>query len=412
MRSVSRVNDLMKSNKPVLVHITTVPMSLRFLEGQVRFMMSKGLDVHAICSPGQMADTFSRREGVVVHPVRMNRNIKPVHDLYSLFCLWRMLLALQPQIVHAHTPKGGLLGMLGSWLARTPVRIYHVHGLPLMTARGIKRPVLRLTERVACLLANQVICVSNSLREAVVDSGVCVAEKVKVLANGSINGIDSICRFNPERVGDVRSKVRSQSGIADQDLVIGFVGRIVLDKGIVELVEAWRVLREEFPQAHLLVVGPFESHDPLPRGSESVLRNDPRVHLTGDVDNVAPFYAAMDLLVLPSHREGLGLAALEASAMRLPVIATRIPGCIDAVIEGETGLLIPAGDVQALVEAVKQYVGHDELRKGHGSAGRARVLTDFQPEVLWEATYQEYRRLLEEGGISIDHHPARDMGHE
>jgi len=387
------------SDSTALVHITTVPATLGFLTGQIGYMKAKGFQVHAISSPGKQADEFAKRERVVVHPIEMQRRIAPLLDLRALCRVRRKLQELQPLIVDSHTPKGGLLGTVGAWLARVPVRIYHLHGLPLATARGYKRLLLWCSERVSCLLAHQVLCVSHSLRKMVVENGICPAAKVKVLLNGSINGVDAAGLFNPHRVEPwARQATRAKCGILTEGLVVGFVGRIVHDKGIVELAEAWKVLREQFPQLHLLLVGRFEPQDPIPPEVKDELHGDPRIHMSGFSDDVAPLYAAMDVLAFPSYREGLGLVALEASAMTLPVVATCIPGCVDAVVDGVTGTLVPPRDAKALARALGMYLNHPELRHKHGKAGRERMLRDFRPEAMWEATYREYVRLLRQRG--------------
>jgi len=380
----------------VLCHITTVPESLSFLTGQIGYMRHKGFEVYAISSPGSLANEFALSEHVRVHSVNMPRRITPFIDLRALRHLRQKLQMLGTKIIHAHTPKAGLLGMLGGLLAHVPLRIYHIHGLPFITAKGYKRLLLRWCETVSCHIAHQVFCVSASARELAVREGVCQTHKVKVLGNGSINGIDATRRFNPHSLGEAtRQNVRKHYGIPSEALVIGFVGRIVRDKGLIEFATAWMVLRESYPDLHLLIVGPFESQDPLPQELIEVLRHDSRVHLTGYVsDGVPSLYMAMDVLVLPSHREGLGLAALEASAMILPVVATRIPGCVDAVVDGVTGTLVPTRDAKALTEAIRNYLKRPKLRREHGEAGRQRVMRDFRPEDIWEATYREYVRLL------------------
>jgi len=270
-----------------------------------------------------------------------------------------------------------------------------LHGRPLTTAPGLKRFLLRWSEKVSCRLAHQVLCVSHSLREEAVAARLCPPDKIKVLRAGSINGVDATGKFDPAQIGpQVREKIRVQYGIPLDALVVGFVGRVVRDKGLAELVEAWQVLRDEFPMLHLLVVGPFEPQDPVPPAVEKVLWSDPRIHRTGRVLDTAPLYAAMDLVVLPTYREGFGLVAIEAAAMELPVVATRIPGCVDAVQDGITGTLVPVRDGLALAVACRRYLRDSELGLRHGQAGRQRVLRDFQPEALWEAMFQEYVRLL------------------
>ena len=309
------------SNMVRLVHVTTVPESLTFFQGQVGYLKARGVDVWALSSPGELLDQFAAREGVPVHGLEMPRRITPLRDLATTARLWRWLRKVRPDIVNAHTPKGGLLGMVGAWLARVPVRVYHMHGLPLMTATGLKRRLLRWAEKVSCLLAHQVFCVSASLREAAVAEGLCRPDKITVLHHGSINGVAAETAFNPARVGGmVRAAARGRYGIPLDAEVIGFVGRVVRDKGLVELVEAWQTLRAERPELHLLVVGPFEPQDPLPPEVEKLLRTDPRVHLTG----IELGHAAV------VHGDGRGCAADVPRRVR----HRRHRGCRDGAARG------------------------------------------------------------------------------
>jgi glycosyltransferase involved in cell wall biosynthesis len=252
------------------------------------------------------------------------------------------------------------------------------------------------SERVSCALAHRVICVSNSIREVALEEGLCDPRKITVLLGGSGNGVDAAGRFDPAALAEgARQRARERLGIPPTALVIGFVGRVVRDKGVVELAAAWTALRDEHPELHLLLVGPFEAQDPLPASVERVLRADARVHLAGMDWNTPPLYAAMDVVALPTYREGFPNVPLEAAAMRLPVVATRIPGCVDAVRDGVTGTLVAARDPGALANALRAYLRDPELRDRHGRAGRDRVLREFRSEAIWEAIHQEYRRQLE-----------------
>jgi glycosyltransferase involved in cell wall biosynthesis len=383
-----------------LLHVATVPQSLRFLCGHIAHAQRKGLEVHALASPGEMLDLFGKDMHVDVHPVEMSRRITPLRDLAALWRVVRVMRRVQPAIVDGHTPKGGLLAMMAASLCRVPVRIYHMYGLPMLTANGMKRRLLHWTERTACKLAHQVYCLSNSLRDVAIAEGLCPPEKITVLNHGNIDGVEAEARFNPSSVPAANGQaVRAKYGIPQDAQVAGFVGRIVRDKGLIELVRAWQTLREEFAGLHLLIAGPFESQDPIPADVESALRTDPRIHLAGVVEDMPSLYRAIDLLVLPTYREGFGTVLLEASAMELPVVATRIPGCIDAVRDGETGILVPAQDAAALAGAVGTYLRDAELRRRHGCNGRTRVLRDFHPEVMRETLCQEYLRLLRDRGL-------------
>jgi glycosyltransferase involved in cell wall biosynthesis len=382
---------------PRILHVTTVPLTLRFLSGHVQYAKRKGFDVHVLSSPGALLDAFGRDMQIDVHSTLMPRRITPIGDLGALWQVARIIHQIRPTIVDGHTPKGGLLAMMAATLCRVPVRIYHLHGLPMETATGFKQHLLRSTEQTACALSHQVICMSKSLRELAVRERLCSADKIKVIHHGNIDGIEADSRFDPARIPvEVAPLLRDRYQIPREALVLGFVGRIVRDKGLIELVQAWQALRQEFASLHLLIAGPFESEDPIPVAIEAILRNDPRIHLAGEVADVASIYRTLDLLVLPTYREGFGTVLLEAAAMEIPVVATRITGCIDAVRDGETGTLVPARDAEALASAVRAYLDNPDLRRRHGKRGRQRVLRDFNPEVIREALYQEYLRLLDE----------------
>lgn len=386
---------------PKLLHVTTVPVTLPFLAGHVAHAKSKGFEVHALSSPGEALDRFARDMSIDVHPALMPRRITPLVDLTAVRQIVQVIRDVRPTIVDAHTPKGGLLAMIAATLCRVPVRIYHQHGLPFMTATAPRRNLLRWTERTSCRLAHQVLCVSESIREVAIAEGLTRPERINVLKQGSIDGIEAQTKFNPGRISaESALLVRARYRIPDRAPLIGFVGRIVRDKGLIELTQAWRVLRAECPSLHLLIAGPFESQDPIPADVEATLRSDPRIHLTGMVHDMPGIYRILDLLVLPTYREGFPASLLEAAAMELPVIATRIPGCVDAVRDGETGLLVPIRDAQALTTAIRTYLGDPVRRHQHGVNARRRALRDFDPEMVRDALYQEYVRLLGERGCA------------
>lgn len=389
--------------RPVKVlHVLTVPLTLLFFRGQVGYMKAHGFDVTMLSAPGPELNRFGEAENVATEAVEMHRRITLSADLLAVRRIVRFVQRLRPDIVHSHTPKGGLLGMIAATLAGVPVRIYHMRGLAFMGAKGWRRRLLLATERIACALAHRVLSVSHSNRDVALRHGLCRPEKIKVLLGGSSNGVDSGDRYHPDRLpAGTRATTRARYGIPDDALVVGFIGRVVRDKGIVELAEAWRSVRERFPEARLLIVGPLEPQDPLPAGVEDALRADAQVVLAGEDFDTPPLYAAMDVFALPTYREGFPNVLLEAAAMRLPVVATRVPGCTDAVEDGTTGLLVPDHDGPALAEALTRYLADPELRATHGAAARARVERSFRRDMIWSALEAEYLSLLVSRGLPL-----------
>jgi glycosyltransferase involved in cell wall biosynthesis len=322
----------------------------------------------------------------------MTRRITPLGDLVALWRLWRLLRRIRAEIVHAHTPKGGLLGMIAAWLAGTPVRVYHLRGISWATASGARRSLLRLADRTACRLAHRVLAVSRSTRTIAIDEGICEPDKIKILLGGSGQGVDA-ARFAPADES-VRFAARAQHRIPHDALVIGFIGRLVRDKGVIELARAWRRISPREPRLHLLLVGQLESTDATVGEALATLRLDPRVHYAGVDWDTPRLYAAMDVVALPTYREGFPNVALEAAAMAVPIVATSVPGCIDAVQDGVTGTLVPPRDATALADALQRYLASPALRARHGEAGRRRILAEFRREAILQAIAAEYRSLL------------------
>jgi glycosyltransferase involved in cell wall biosynthesis len=377
-----------------LILVTTVPDSLAFFHGHMGYLRAHGFYIHAVSSPGPLADQFSARAQIPVCAIPMERSISPRRDWVALWRLRRLFRTLRPDIVHSHTPKAGLLGTLAARLAGVPVVLLSVFGLPQMTRTGLTRHLLNMTTWLACLAAHRVWCDSFSMREYLAQKRLCPDSKIIVLGHGSVAGVEAQEVFSPILHGAAaRAEIRAKYSIPSAALVIGFVGRIVCDKGMHELAGAWRRLREQYADAHLLVVGKFEDQDPLSPADELLFRTDPRIHLAGHQTEVAPYYAAMDIFTMPSYREGFGITNIEAAAMALPVVSTRIPGCVDSVQDEITGMLVPPRDIFALTKALRRYADDSLLRYRHGHAGRARILRDFVPGDIYSGLMQEYVHL-------------------
>ena len=385
---------------PRLACLATDPLTTRVLmAGQLAFLRQQGFDVTLIAGPGTDLDQVASREGVRVISVPMSREITPMQDWRSLRQLTAVLQDLQPDIVNAGTPKAGLLGMLAATWARVPVRIYTLRGLRMETATGAKRLLLTSTERVAARCAHKVVCVSPSLRDAFVQHRLGAGHKAVVLGGGSSNGVDAD-RFasTPTRYAEA-SHIRRLMDIPTEAQVLGFVGRLTKDKGMKELLAVFDTLSREMPDLHLLLVGGFEEGDPLSSRLRDEIWANPRVHITGFVHDTAAYYSAFDLLVFPSHREGLPNVPLEAAASGRPTAGFAATGTVDAVRNGETGTLVSVGDVKGLTDAVRRYLLDPLLLARHGMQAQLRVQTEFRREVIWQSLSDLYAGELKARGL-------------
>jgi glycosyltransferase involved in cell wall biosynthesis len=350
--------------------------------------------VHAVSSPDDFLQDFGKREGIPVHPVAMVRAITPLKDIRSLLQLIQLFRRLRPGIVHAHTPKAGVLGVLAARLAGVPVVVYTIHGLPFATAQGQKKWWLYLAEKISCRGAHHILGVSAATLQLALASGLCRQDKVEILGSGSVNGVDAEGLFNPSLFpATVREDIRGNLGIPSEALVIGYVGRIVKDKGIEDLAAAWARLRQRHADLYLVLIGQEEAQDPIALATRQALKQDSRVVFTGEVSNPAPYYSAMDMVVLPTYREGFPVVPLEAAAMGLPVVTTTVDGCPEAVVHGVTGILVPPRHSRLLAEALETLISDPEMRQRLGQAGRHRALHEFKPQRLWQELYNTYSKL-------------------
>jgi glycosyltransferase involved in cell wall biosynthesis len=374
-----------------VITAVTDPFSCILLIGQLAYMRQAGFDVCFVTAESEVARTFAAAEGVRFRPLSMRREISLLRDLRTLVSAIRLIREERPHVVNAGTPKAGLVLMLASWFCRVPTRIYTLRGLRFESERGLRRLILRAAERLACRVATRVVCVSHSVRDLVVADRISEKSKTAVIGAGSSNGLD-LARFSRATVGAARiAELRRMHGIAGTDFIIGFIGRLVPRKGVCELIEAWRTLREQIPSSKLLLVGPLEDAQPLPAGTLEAVADDPRVIRTGFVRNVEEYLCLMNVFVFPAHWEGFGNVLLQASACEVPIVATRVTGVRDAVKDGVSGVLVEKGDVNAIIREVSRYYSMPELAKEYGQRGSAWVREHFRPEPIWNGLASLYR---------------------
>ena len=382
--------------RPQLIRITTVPVSLKtLLKGQHRFMSENGYDVVGVSSEGKALHDVHENEGVRVVALEMTRTISLFKDLKALWGFYRLCIKEKPLMVHSHTPKAGIVGMLGAKLAGVPIRLHTVAGLPLMEAIGLKRKVLDIVEKLTYSCANMVYPNSKGLYDFILNNRFTNKEKLKVIANGSSNGIDTSF-FDPQQISlEQQSQLKEDLNISVSDFVFVFVGRLVKDKGINELVSAFSNLKGH--NAKLLLVGTFEEElDPLLPETLNDIESNNNILSVGWQSDVRPYLAIANALVFPSYREGFPNVVMQAGAMGLPSIVTDINGCNEIIEEGVNGIIIPPKDVVALKSAMTEMLENKDLYQHLKSNAREMIVSRYEQKMVWEALLDEYMKLISE----------------
>lgn len=354
--------------------------------------MSAYYEVVAVSSYGETLEKVSENEGVRVKGVEMTRQITLGKDIQALWRMYRFFRKEKPFIVHTHTPKAGIVGMMAAWLANVPIRLHTVAGLPLMEAKGNKRRLLNWVEKITYSLATKVYPNSYGLYDYIVSEKLCKKKKLKVIGSGSSNGIDSSF-FDPDHyVDDDKQKLRQSIQIDENDFVFIFIGRLVKDKGINELVSAFRKLNTD--HCKLLLVGTYEKElDPLLPETENEIENNRNIISVGYQDDVRPYLSISNTLVFPSYREGFPNVVMQAGAMGLPSIVTNINGCNEIIIKGENGVIIPQKDEVALLEAMKYVLDNPNLVKKMSFNARPHIVKRYEQRTVWEALLEEYKNF-------------------
>lgn len=380
------------SSQISILRLTTIPMSLDLLlRGQLAFMKAQGFEVHAGSSSGREIEAIVAREGVAHHVFPFSRTISPLLDLVAIFRMVRFLRKYRFQIVHTHTPKAGLVGMIAAWICRVPIRLHTVAGLPLMETNGLKRKVLTLVERITYHCATGVYPNSFKMMQYIQRHIYSSQTKLKVIGNGSSNGIDTDY-FQTDGILERRAlAIKDELQIPLDHKVAIFIGRITGDKGINELVGAFK----SFEKLSLILVGPFEPDlDPLDDQTVLEIQHNPNIHAVGYQSEIRPYLLAADFLTFPSYREGFPNVPMQAGAMGRPCIVTNINGCNEIIELEINGLIIPVKDQEALKLAMERLLSDAVLFERMKEMARPMIVDRYDQKVVWEALYQEYVSLL------------------
>ncbi len=382
------------TQKPKLIRITTIPLSLeKLLEGQLHFM-NQFYEVTASFRRKRRLQKLEISEGIKTHPIELTRQITPLQDLKAVYHLYKFLKKEKPLIVHSHTPKAGIVGMMAARMAGVPHRLHTVAGLPLMETTGVKRMVLNFVEKLTYFFATKVYPNSKGLKDFIEFEKLTTPKKLKIIGAGSSNGIDTTY-FDPSLFSETEIlTIRTDWNIPSTDFVFIFVGRLVADKGINELVAAFATLSEENTNITLLLVGPFEDElDPLLPETLSQIEQNKKIITTGYQQDVRPFFAIANALVFPSYREGFPNVVMQAGAMGLAAIVSNINGCNEIVEDKVNGLIVPPKNKKELQSAMENLLLNQSLKHTLGNNARKSISSRFERKQMWQAIYSEYQSL-------------------
>ena len=375
-----------------IIRTSTIPTSLNvFCRGLFQELKEDGYDLVAVSSPGPALDELEKRENVRAYRVPMQRHISPLKDLKSLWQLIRVFHKEKPEMVHSITPKAGLLSMIAAWICRVPVRLHTFTGLIFPTSTGFKQKVLILTDRITCSCATHIVPEGEGVKDDLLKFNI-TKKTLKVLGHGNIRGIDLKHYSKTSQVIEKASELRR----SDVCTYI-FVGRVVRDKGINELIRSFELLNRKNPQTRLILVGSFEPNlDPLNPEILEEINTNPAIETVGKQNDVRPWLAASDIFVFPSYREGFPNVVIEAGAMDLPSIVTDINGSREIIEDGKNGIIIPPHDAEALYKAMLSLYQDQEYRNKLSANARNMIATRFEQSYVRNCLKEYYNSIINE----------------
>ncbi len=389
----------MEGSKKKIIRMTTIPGSMRgLLQNQLKFMSQHGYEMVALSSDDSCFDEMLHEQGDIRGiRINMERHTSPIKDLKALIKIYKVFRKEKPFIVHTHTPKAGLLGMLAAKLAGVPHRLHTTAGLPLLVYSGTYRKILNAMERLTNTCATQVFPNSFNMMKTMEELHLCSSKKMRVIGNGSSNGIDTK-HFSVEKTiedtGKDRSMWRKELGLEADDFAFVYVGRVVKDKGINELVNCMRRLLPQNKNCRLIMVGKYESNlDPIAPENVEFFKNDKSSIFMGWQKDVRPFMMAADALVFPSYREGFPNVVMQAGAMGLPSIVTDINGCNEIIDEGKNGRIIPSKNEDALYSMMEWFLNNPGDVKNMANKSREMIVSRYDRQVMWEEILKMYNDL-------------------
>ena len=381
-----------------LIHVFSIfGTAESFFDGQFKYLTDQGYEIVVVSSDAPNTDAFCKRNGVRFVPLNIPRSVSPMAIVKAVKSICSLIRKEKADAVFGHTPVGALCAMIAARLCGVKNRVYYRHGLLYTTMKGLKHTIFKAEEKFVASFATSVINVSHSLSKLAVADGLNEAEKQYVIGHGTCGGIDAQNIFNPSLVdADKLLFIKKKLGFNDADIVFGFCGRICNDKGIPELVDAFELFQKLHSniKAKLLFIGRFDTRDGISEEKKQQIESNSEIVISGHIDKVEiPYYYSMlDVFVFPSHREGFGMCVVEASAMEKPILDSRAHGCVDAIVEHETGEYIDLS-ADGICKGMELMLD-EELREKLGKSGRKRVLEWYDFQVMWPLVSDLYKKIL------------------
>lgn len=381
-----------------LIHVFSVfGTAESFFDGQFKYLTDKGYEIVVVSSDALNTVAFCKRNGVRFVPVNIPRSVSPNAIVKAVISLCSLIRNENADAVFGHTPVGALCAMIAAKMCGVKNRVYYRHGLIYTTMRGLKRTIFKAEEEIVASLATSVVNVSHSLSKLAVTDRLNRAEKQYVIGHGTCGGIDAQNTFNPSLIkADKLLFIKNKLELNDADIIFGFCGRICNDKGIPELVDAFEVFQKLHSKvkAKLLFIGRFDTRDGISEEKKLQIESNKDIVISGHIDKaeIPYYYSILDVFVFPSHREGFGMCVVEASAMGKPILDSRAHGCVDAIVEHETGEYIEIS-AEGICKGMEQMLDAD-LRGKFGMNGRKRVLEWYDFKVMWPLVGDLYKKLL------------------
>ena len=377
-------------NKIKIIRATTVPQSLCFFDGTMP-ELTKCYDVHLLSSHGRELDNRGKTYGVSCHPIDIQRRLSPAKDVISLLKIIKVFRDEKPYMVHSMTPKAGLLCMIAAWCTNVPIRIHTFTGLVWPTETGLKRKLLMVTDKITCLCATHIIPEGAGVKADLIN-GRITKKTLKVLGYGNVRGVD-MKRFSlREEIVSLAQKIR-----IEDSYTFLYVGRIVKDKGINELISAFSRLTKTYTNARLILIGTFEDKiDPVSDETQSTISNNQQIMFVGPKtgDELVAYYAASDCFVFPSYREGFPNVVLEAGAMGLPCIVTNINGSREIIENDKNGLIVSSKDENALYEAMAYMICNSDESSRMASNAREMIANRFEQSYVQKCLLEYYNEII------------------